>query len=196
MNAHTHRTEAARIGPNAVIQLGETLRAHGEIALARRIYQAAGHLDWLSEPPAAMTPQAEVAALHAALQQLAPASAAQAYAAEAGERTGEYLLTHRIPRVARLILRVLPRRPAARLLLKAIERHAWTFAGSGRFVVDPATYSFSIEHNPLAREGGCVWHEAVFTRLFQRLVSPGIVVRETECCADGAAACRFEIVWH
>lgn len=186
---------AGLIGPNAVIQLGETLLAHDEARLAQRIYLAAGHPEWLFMPPSTMTPQADVIALHAALQQFAPPAQAQRYAAEAGQRTGEYLLANRIPGFARTILRLLPRRLAARLLLKAVAGHAWTFAGTGRFVVDVRAGSFSIQSNPLAREGGCVWHEAVFTRLFQALVDPRIQVRETECCAAGAGACRFEIIW-
>lgn len=195
MNMSTPAREAGLIGPNTVIQLGETLLAHGETQLAMRIYGAAGHLRWLIQPPAAMTPEADVVALHSALQHFAPPREAERYAAEAGERTGDYLLANRIPGFARRLLHLLPRRIGARLLLMAIAKHAWTFAGSGKFVVEPAAWGFSIEHNPLAREGGCVWHEAVFTRLFQRLVHPGIRIRETACCADGATACRFEITW-
>lgn len=187
--------EVALIGPNAVIQLGETLLAHGEAALAARVYGAAGHPDWLRHPPSSMTPQADVVALHLALQRLAPAEKAEHYAIEAGRRTGDYLLAHRIPGFARAILRCLPKKPAARLLLKAIERHAWTFAGSGRFVVEPATFTFRIVDNPLAREGGCVWHEAVFTQLFRRLVDRNVVVREIAYCAEGSPACLFEVVW-
>jgi len=187
--------DVALIGPNAVIQLGETLLAHGEAALAARVYDAAGHPDWLRHPPSSMTPQADVVALHLALQRLAPADRAEHYAIEAGRRTGDYLLAHRIPGFARAMLRCLPKKAAARLLLKAIERHAWTFAGSGHFVVESSTIAFRIVDNPLAREGGCVWHEAVFTQLFRRLVDRNVVVGETACCAEGSPACLFEIVW-
>jgi divinyl protochlorophyllide a 8-vinyl-reductase len=41
----------------------------------------------------------------------------------------------------------------------------------------------------------CVWHEAVFRRLFRELVHPQAVVRETHCGACGERVCRFEIDW-
>jgi len=193
MNATARRTEEARVGPNAVIQLGETLIAHDALGLAQRVYLAAGHLDWLRNPPAAMVSEADVAALHGALNRLAAPHEARAFAAEAGRRTGDYILANRIPRIAQKILRALPAPMAGRLLLKAIGRHAWTFAGSGRFACEPGrSLRFSIADNPLAQPGGCVWHEAVFTRLFQELVHPGVVVREIACCACGDEACRFE----
>ncbi|MFN3891498.1 MAG: bacteriochlorophyll 4-vinyl reductase [Beijerinckiaceae bacterium] len=194
MSVSTPHTDGARIGPNAVIQLGETLLAHDALGLAQRIYLAAGHLDWLRDPPASMVSETDVAALHRALQTLATPQEAREYAVEAGLRTGDYILAHRIPRAAQAILRALPARLASRLLLKAISHHAWTFAGSGRFVCEPGpAVRFSIAANPLARRGGCVWHEAVFTRLFQALVHPNAVAREIACCASGDDACRFEI---
>jgi divinyl protochlorophyllide a 8-vinyl-reductase len=33
----------------------------------------------------------------------------------------------------------------------------------------------------------------VFERLFRRLVSRSAHVTETQCCAQGAPACRFEV---
>ena len=161
----------SRVGPNAVIQVGETLFAHGAEGLAQRVYLAAGHLDWLRNPPTAMVDERDAAALHDALHRLAPPREARAYSAEAGWRTGDYILEHRIPRAATALLRVLPASLSARLLGRAISRHAWTFAGSGRFACESApAISLSIADNPLAQKDGCVWHEAVFTRLFQALV--------------------------
>ena len=189
-------TDPAVIGPNAVIQLGETLAAHGEDRLAREIYLAAGCPDWLDHPPEAMVGEDAVVRLHAALWRIAPPELAAAYAAEAGMRTGDYILAHRIPKPGRLLLRALPAGASARLLVEAIAAHAWTFAGSGRFSHEAGTpLVVSIAANPLAGQGGCVWHAAVFRRLFQSLVHPEARVRETACCAAGAPACRFEIAW-
>lgn len=188
--------EVARIGPNAVIQLGETLAAHDESLLAREVYLAAGHPEWLLRPPQEMVDERPVARLHAALRRLAPSDVARAYAREAGMRTGDYILAHRIPKPARMMLRLLPAPISARLLLEAISTHAWTFAGSGRFSYElGAPTTLSIAANPLATEPGCVWHEAVFRRLFQSLVHASAEVRETACCAEGAPACRFEVTW-
>jgi divinyl protochlorophyllide a 8-vinyl-reductase len=195
MHAPVPSTEA-RIGPNAVIQLGETLLAHGRRSLAREVYLAAGHPDWLAAPPAEMLPEAAVAELHAALRRLLPEAEAAAFAAEAGRRTGDYVLANRIPRPVRMTLRLLPPPLSSRLLLEAIEAHAWTFAGSGRFTCRaglPAVVE--IAGNPLAGPSGCDWHTAVFERLFQRLVHDRAEAHETRCCGRGEASCRFEISW-
>ncbi|MCU0698551.1 MAG: bacteriochlorophyll 4-vinyl reductase [Myxococcaceae bacterium] len=109
-------------------------------------------------------------------------------------RTANYLLANRIPKLAQWVLKALPRRQAADVLLGAITRNAWTFSGSGRFsgTREGATVHLAIEANPLAT-GPCAWHRGVFTRLFTELVSKDARVVETACVADGDAACRFEV---
>jgi divinyl protochlorophyllide a 8-vinyl-reductase len=192
--------ETARIGPNAVIQLGEALLARGERGLAREVYLAAGCPGWLDQPPGAMISELDVARLHRALARLVPADRCAEIAAEAGDRTGGYILANRIPKAARSVLSVLPVPIAARLLVKSIATHSWTFAGSGVFSYRPGRpLIVEIAGNPLAGEPrdapGCVWHTAVFRRLFRVLVQPDAQVCETACCAAGDSACRFEISW-
>jgi divinyl protochlorophyllide a 8-vinyl-reductase len=148
-----------------------------------------------------MVDEAEVVALHAALRGLVPADEAARIAADAGRRTADYLLANRIPRVMRLVLPRLPARWAARILLVAIGRHAWTFAGSGRFAVLPGRpVRFSIAGGPLARDVQapvpvCDYYAATFAGLFRRLVHPATRVVETDCEACGAPACIFEAHW-
>ncbi|MBE0454604.1 MAG: bacteriochlorophyll 4-vinyl reductase [Roseovarius sp.] len=115
---------------------------------------------------------------------------ARAVARDAGARTGDYIMRHRIPVPAQLVLRALPARLAAPLLLRAMATHAWTFAGSGEVSIAPAR--LTIRANPLAVPG-CAWHCAVFEALFRRLVSARSTVREVSCCARGASACAFVI---
>jgi divinyl protochlorophyllide a 8-vinyl-reductase len=189
-------TDAAhRIGPNAIIQVAEALRAlHGEGA-AKRVFGAAGLAGLLDRPPDRMTDERLVAALHRTLHALLPEEDAAEVAAEAGRRTADYLLANRIPRPVQWLLRALPAPLAARMLLGAIARNAWTFAGSGHVFVTPGNPSvIEIEDNPVAT-APCHYHIAVFTRLFQVLVHPRAEVHETMCCANGAAACRFAISW-
>ena len=116
--------------------------------------------------------------------------------AEAGDRTARYLLAHRIPQAAQAMMRLLPAAWAARLLVAAIRRNAWTFAGSGHFSgqVAAGAVTLSIAANPLALPG-CPWHGAVFARLFRTLVSPRAEVIHPDCCAHGAPSCRFEVRW-
>jgi divinyl protochlorophyllide a 8-vinyl-reductase len=194
-------TEVARIGPNAVIQLGETLAAHNESLLAREVYLAAGHPEWLAHPPQEMVDERPVAQLHAALRRLAPPEVARDYAREAGMRTGDYILAHRIPKLAQTVLKLMPAPIAARMLTKAITAHAWTFAGSGKFSAKVGrTVTFEIAANPLcagehADHHVCVWHASVFQRLFQVLVSPYTRVTEITCGARGDDCCRFVADW-
>ena len=189
------RMGEARIGPNAILQhlpvLDAALGPAGRAALLARAGVAP------PAPGSGMIPQAEVIALHRAVWAELP-DLAPAIQAAAGRATGDYILAHRIPGLAQRLIRALPARLGARLLAAAIARHAWTFAGSGRFrILRHCPLTVEIADNPLALgppgAPSCHWHAAVFARLFGALVWPGAVLRETACCAAGAPACRFEI---
>lgn len=194
MDGGGHGFAQARIGPNAVLQLVPVLdRVVGRAARAR-LMTGAGLVDM--PDGAAMILESPVARLHQNLRRDWP-DLAPDMARMAGRRTGDYILTHRIPRRAQGLLRTLPAALSARLLAQAIARHAWTFAGSGRFrVVSHAPLVFEIADNPLVRGEHaaapvCHWHAAVFARLYTRLVAPDYICAETDCCATGAPACRF-----
>jgi len=182
-----------RIGPNAVSQMAAALSARGHGDGAASVFHAAGLGALLTEPPKTMVPEGAVARLHSAVPACFPQAQADALAFDAGRRTAAYILANRIPRPAQWLLRALPPRPAARLLLGAIGRNAWTFAGSGRFHAEPGRPArLAIAANPIAVPG-CPWHRGVFAGLFAALVAPHASVRETACCARGAPECRFEI---
>jgi divinyl protochlorophyllide a 8-vinyl-reductase len=183
------------IGPNAILQLLPVLDRLGGTEGRARILAEAG----IFELPdgSRMIPEGDAARLHHHLREVEP-ELAPAMAAQAGVETANYIMAHRIPRLARAVLRALPRGLAARALSGAIARHAWTFAGSGRFaVIDP--WTFEIADNPLIRgerSGTCLchWHAAVFTRLYDALVGRGCVCVETRCGAQiPGAPCRFEL---
>lgn len=186
-----------RIGPNAVTRLAEALGPTEAPAL----FGAAGYADLLAHPPEHMVDERVVARLHQRLRRDWPAGQADAVARQAGLLTADYLLAHRIPKPVQSILRLLPAPLAIRMLLKAIGRHAWTFAGSGRFVAIPGHPTVvSIADNPTCRgetsdRPVCHYHAAVFERLMRTLVHPQAMVTETDCCAQGGQACVFEIHW-
>lgn len=187
--------EVGRIGPNAILQLVDVLERRGELDLCRAVLAEAG----VSRPArdAGMLPEADCAAVHQALRRLSPA--ADAVLAEAGLATGDYILAHRIPKLAQAVLRVLPGGVAASVLTKAIARHSWTFAGTGEFRVEGGRpLELSVTRNPLmagwrAEAPQCIWHVSVFRRLYGRLVWPAVQVREVACCACGDPSCRFEV---
>jgi divinyl protochlorophyllide a 8-vinyl-reductase len=165
------------------------------------LFVAAGLAPYLAAPPERMVDEAEVIRLHQVVRGALEAGAARRVAVDAGRRTGDYLLGHRIPRPVRLGLRLLPPGLAARALVAAIGRHAWTFAGSGSFAAHPGRpLVLTVAGCPLCRgaaaaEPLCDYYAATFERLFQALVSGRARVRETACQAQGAAACRFEVAW-
>lgn len=183
----------ARIGPNAIIQVGETLSARHAGDLAQRIYARAGLLAWLHTPPSDMVEEQAVARLFDAVVAEAGDAPARDILREAGRRTGHYILTHRIPAVARAVLPRLPAALALRILLRAIRKHAWTFAGSGTFsycLTGPP--HMTISGNPLIPAVGCVWHAAVFETVFAALIGKPLQVRE-DSRRDGTQLSRFAI---
>ena len=199
--AKAHGSEApARVGPNAAIQVIAALR-RCDGAVATRVLEDAGFARWLVEPPSEMIAETEAARLHGLVREMLPPDVADAVLAEAGRMTADYLLQRRIPGPAKLALRMAPAGLAARGLTRAIRAHAWTFAGSGRFVaeVDDGAV-FEIYDNRFCAGGVagrklCVWHAAVFQRLFEALVSPRARAVETDCCADRSPCCRFRLSW-
>jgi divinyl protochlorophyllide a 8-vinyl-reductase len=177
------------------------LQKGGEGAKSRHIFSQAGSPQWLDSPPAEMVDETRVARLHATVRELLPETRANSILKEAGRMTAEYLLANRIPRLAQTVLKILPPSLAARALTRAIGSHAWTFAGTGRFRGDiGSNATFEIWDNPLCRErdltpGLCVWHTAVFERLFRELVSARTTAEETHCVRNGDPCCRFVLTW-
>lgn len=192
---------AGRVGPNAITRVAEALVAACGAEAARAVFARAGLDRHLRVPPTAMVDEAEITALHLALRASLGAALAERVAAEAGERTAAYILAHRIPALARVLLRLLPPAPAAALLARAIARHAWTFAGSGTFrVARGRPLRFVVSGGPLgarlaAEAPACAYYAATFAGLFRALVHPAARVTETECAAAGAPACVFAIDW-
>jgi divinyl protochlorophyllide a 8-vinyl-reductase len=200
--AMTAADSAARIGPNAVTRMAEALRALQGEAMAARIFAAAALGDMLRHPPEEMIDERDLARLHHSAHAALGAVGAAAVARDAGARTGAYLLAHRIPRPVQWILRRLPAPLAARVLVAAIARHAWTFAGSGEFGVrwQRGGVRLSIANCPLCREisagdPACDFYCATFERLFGELVRDGSTASEVTCQACGGKACIFEVRW-
>lgn len=192
---------AGCIGPNAITRPAEALRARFGEATTAELFAQASLGRHLAAPPEAMVAEAEVTALHRVLRARLADEDWRLVAWDAGTRTGDYLLAHRIPPPAQAILRLLPAGRAAPLLARAIARHAWTFCGSGAFSAEPGhPLRLCIAGGPLSRGAACEapvcdYYVATFERLFRRLVSPRAWAREVACEAQGAPACVFELRW-
>ncbi|WP_276317304.1 bacteriochlorophyll 4-vinyl reductase [Alexandriicola marinus] len=183
------------MGPNAILQLLPHLEERFGASGTREMLDLAG----VAQIPdgQSMIPEEQAARLHRVMRIRAP-EAAPDLALLSGTGTADYILAHRIPRVAQTILKALPPPLAARALTAAIGKHAWTFAGSGRFEAK-GPWCFEIHDNPLIRGEKsdaplCTWHAAVFERLYRVLVAPDCRCVETCCRAQpGQDRCRFEL---
>lgn len=188
------RSDAGLIGPNAVLQLLPLIERVGG---QERVAHMMAEVGLFTIPDgSAMIPEGDAARLHRQLRVEEPQLAPR-LAAEAGRRTADYILAHRIPKPVQAVLRCLPASLAAQALSQSIARHSWTFAGSGRFRAF-SPWRFEIDDNPLVRGESCShplcdWHSAVFARLYEVLVAPDVQCRETSCGAQTGGACMFSL---
>jgi divinyl protochlorophyllide a 8-vinyl-reductase len=178
---HARRRPGALIGPNAVLQAVAVM----EERLGRRATAAILADARITRLPLGkhMIPEAEALRLHRWLALHDPLGAFT-IAEESGARTADYIIANRIPRIAATLLRHLPAKLAAPLLMAAIHKHAWTFIGAGDFAADGA-WRFAIDRtradDPIPPPGSLFhWYAAVFTRLYRQLVAPDCVCRVIE----------------
>ncbi len=191
--------QPARIGPNAILRVIEALSAGPDAYATARIFAQAGLSHYLETPPTEMVDEREVTALHQALRAILGVKQARRIGADAGRRIGDYLLANRIPRPVQRLLKLLPRPLAARVLLKAIEKNSWTFAGSARFSTQPSRPTrFILDGSRVCLDARspvplCDFYGATFERLFRELVDTEVRVVEVQCQATDNAVCVFEV---
>lgn len=209
--------QSPRIGPNAVLQTLAAIEAKAGPGTREAIRRAAA---LPPELPPGMIPEAWFVGLVHALRQARPRAEAEAILEDAGARTAAYVARHRIPGPVRGALRLLPPRAGIPILLEAFRRHAWTFAGGGRFrvaargpafvlVLEDAPTCGPTSARPAAEETSLLpgmpsssddvgtggYYAAAFEGLL-RLASPRVRVREVACASRGAPACRFSVSFH
>ncbi len=191
---------AGTIGPNAVIQTVNALTELRGPGLCAQLLERIGKPWLLSYRPGAMIDEREFVELyHDLLGALGRAETSRVMA-RAGTLTSQYVMRNRIPQPVHRLLRALPRQLGLRLLLGAIGKHAWTFAGSGKFGYTPGrTPLLTIERCLTARDQAsdapiCSFYQAAFEGFVTTLIDPRLRVREERCLACGAARCEFRIV--
>lgn len=182
-----------RIGPNAILQ---TLRALEELEPGHKAEVEARAA--LTPLEAGMVPERLFIGLIRAVREALPRERAEAVLRRAGALTADYVRSHRIPAPIRATLAGLPAFFAMPLLLQAIERHAWTFAGAGSFEAHGKVLMLAgaptarPESGPPSTGCSCAYYEAAFEALL-RLAARGLQVTEVACQASGAATCQFHI---
>lgn len=189
-----------KIGPNSIIQTLAALKETYDPIQSYAILACGGAARLAEQVPVNMIDEQEFHTLALALvAQLGPVEAGQILR-RAGQLTAVYLLKHRIPLLAQLLLRALPARQSMRILLPAVARHAWTFAGS-------ATFSFGADGAPWAQIDSpllrarpalagavCNFYKGTFVHLIHALVGRRMTVWESECQAHGDSACAYRFV--
>ncbi len=97
-----------KVGPNAVIQTRLALIDICGAKRARALFAHAGVIDWFDLPPDSMVPAEPVNRLNMTLFQQLDRPVFEMLMADAGTRTGHYILDNRIPRPVRKLLENLP----------------------------------------------------------------------------------------
>jgi divinyl protochlorophyllide a 8-vinyl-reductase len=192
--------EPVRIGPNAITRMAEAMSGLHGAEVCQRVFDAAGLSFYLASPPESMLDEAHVIALHQAARTHFTVDAYAEVARLAGELTGRYVLRKRIPGPVKTLLTLLPFVLSAPILAGAMQRHAWTFAGSGAFSYrrQGRGLMLRIDDSPIARDvhgvkSACAYYTGSFERLFDHVAPGRVRVEEVACSADGDEACLFEV---
>ena len=201
MNAiDAQATQAGRIGPNAIIQTVQALVDLYGAAGAAEVLARIGKPELRDAHPASLIDERDFAELYHDLLGALGRAATDRVMARSGELTAQYVMRRRIPRPVHWLLRALPRRLGMRMLLDAIGRHAWTFAGSGqfRYSVRPApvlTLENCLTARDLAADApACAFYQAAFQGFLATLIDRRLQVEEVRCLACGAARCEFRVI--
>lgn len=190
----------AKIGPNSLIQ---TVRALKEVYGERKTFELlrkGGQGNLIEHLPGEMVDEQAFISLAKMLYETLDTKQALKILRRSGQFTAGYLLENRIPRPVQVLLKLLPDAISLKILLTAIGKNAWTFAGSGTYsFVTGKAPTITIQHSILgkalvpASETVCSYYAGTFERLLQALINPRCEVQETGCLATGSDKCTFVI---
>jgi divinyl protochlorophyllide a 8-vinyl-reductase len=192
---------AGRIGPNAILQVFNALEEAQGRQEATRLAHLAGLAHHCTQPPTSMVSERDVVTLHKTVRTMMTKSQGDQCLWRAGERTVDYILANRIPKPLQVLLRLLPAKQASTLLLNAIAKNAWTFAGSGTFgftTGKPATLTLTDcpacgeVYRPDER---CLYYTATFQGLFQALAHPDARIEDDLSPSTNGRVRRFVLDW-
>jgi divinyl protochlorophyllide a 8-vinyl-reductase len=188
-----------RIGPNTVIQTVSALHEQLGVTATHALLERSGLIGLADFHADQLIDEQLFVVLHASLvRTLRPEVLAQ-IDRRAGQLTAEYVLENRIPKPVHWLLKRLPSVLALRILLLAIQQHAWTFTGSGQFATTfRPTPQMTLSNSITARQRHtptpvCFFYQAAFQHLLQTLVRGQVQVTETTCIACGDPCCSFRI---
>lgn len=191
----------AKIGPNAMIQTVEALKETYDSPKTTEILHAGGHAHLIDQLPSSMVSETMFIDLIQALVGQIGAEQTRQVLHRSGQRTGDYVLQYRIPRLFQRLLtsNILPRPARQYLLLAAISKSAWTFVGSGtfRFVggKEPAIIISNQvpDPDPPLPPEICSFYQGTFEKLLQVLVDARATVRQRPSEPGSTVRCAYSI---
>ncbi len=182
----------AKIGPNSIIQTVAALEAMFGGKEAEAILTRAGQGHWIGNLPSEMTDESKFHALARALLKEIGEQKTATILEDSGRRTAAYLLRVRIPGFFQKILKPLPPGPAFRLLLFAISKNAWTFAGSGEFRYTSGKQPvISVKVTCPSQPVVGNFYLGTFEALLEALVNPKTTIKASIRKESGAILCTY-----
>jgi divinyl protochlorophyllide a 8-vinyl-reductase len=184
----------SKIGPNSIIQTAESLREHCGIEVKTKVLQDAGLDQYNTELPSDMTTETHFHWFVKSLLSDQGKEMAAEILQDSGERTAVYLLKNRIPGFFQTIVKPLPNKLGLKMLLFAISKNAWTFAGSGEFSynIGEASYIKVIVTHP-SEPVVSNFYFGTFKRLLGELISANIRLELETLEAGECIECTYHI---
>ncbi len=189
----------ARIGPNAIIQTVEALKELYGVPYALEVLQRGEQAHWVDNLPTTMVEERVFLSLAQALVGQIGSDEARRVIWRCGERTAQYLLDNRIPGPFQQLVKVLPRQVGFTLLLLAISKSAWTFAGSGTFHFSGGERPLLLIANPdqthVVLPEVCGFYGGTFEGILRALMGEQTRVVPASCGERWDCRCAYAVVF-
>jgi len=185
-------TTPAKIGPNSIIQTVAALEAVYGKHETEALLTIAGQGHLVGNLPSEMVEEEKFHSLVKALDREIGSDKLAGILDDSGQRTAAYLLKVRIPGFFQKLLRPLPPGLAFKLLLFAIGKNAWTFAGSGAFSYTSGhapVITVRVTYPTLPVVGN--FYLGTFTKLLKELVNPDTKIEPSITGTSGNITCRY-----
>ncbi|ACF13097.1 bacteriochlorophyll 4-vinyl reductase [Chloroherpeton thalassium ATCC 35110] len=197
MSASHQSGDIARIGPNSIIQTFNALSTRFGEERTKAIFRSAGHEKYIGNLPSEMVNEAEFHALvKAVLEEIGEKDASEILK-DSGQRTAEYLLKNRIPGIFQSLVKLMPKKLGMKLLLFAISKNAWTFAGSGAFSFEVGdTMYIRVRVSFPSKPVVAYFYGGTFYKLLRTLIDPAAHVAIEEHSEKGEIDCFYNVTLH
>ena len=155
------------IGPNAIIQMIKTMEEDLGVRQTIDFFIDSKLSQYISHPLVGRVHEEDVCLIHQRLIETYGIEHAKRLSWQAGEKTADYLLKNRIPKLMGLIFKSITIYIESNPICKGIR----------------------------SSEPVCDYYAGTFEGLFKSLIDTSIEVKEVGCEAQGDLSCSFRVVW-